>query len=284
MPVLRDQDFDKMASDVVDQFLSGKMKLAQAAAKQASDARLNPDQIERLAQSANTMTFLRLMDRAKQAGAGELTEEFDPIDSGQVIKIVIDSTGVHITPPPGMPVEHDEAEHELPNEMAATRAPVGEGEAMLAAGKDEPKSPKKDDEEKEESPKEAQFRVLRMRKLAGILEDQYKQAELAFEDTSKLLTDRFRRAYQDVSFETFEKDALAECGDEVGIQVLNAIRAERRLPALDTQVAFEKSAALQDRHVSSETSELTLFETLVKIAREAAQLQRGVELVRARCV
>jgi hypothetical protein len=280
MPVLREQDFDKMAAHVVDQFLSGKSKLAEAAAKQAMDSGLNPDQIERLAQSANTMTFIRLMENAKQANAEDLTQEFDPIDARQVIKIVIDSTGIHITPPAsahtdsgGQPVEH-----ELPDEMAAERGPVGEGEALEAEGKSEPKEEKKD-----ETPKEAQQRIMRLRKLAGILEDQYKQAEWAFEDTSKKLTDRFRRLYQDISFEDFEKDALAECGDEIGIQVLNAIRVERRLPELDAKIAFEKSAALQDRHVTIETPELALFETLVKIAREAAQLQRGVELVRARC-
>lgn len=277
MPVLREQDFDKMATHVVDQFLSGKAKLAEAAAKQAMDSGLNPDQIERLAQSANTMTFLRLMENAKQANAEDLTQEFDPIDSRQVIKIVIDSTGVHITPPPGMKVEHDSPKaHELPDEMAAERAPVDPEDAILAKepGKDEPK----------ETPKEAQQRIMRLRKLAGILEDQFKQAEWYFEDASKKLTDRFRRLYQETTFEDFEKDALAECGDEIGIQVLNAIRVERNMPALDVKVAFEKSAALQDRHVSMETPELAIFETLVKTAREADQLRRAAESVRARCV
>jgi hypothetical protein len=289
MPAFREQDFDKMATAVVDQFLSGRAKLAEAAAKQAMDAGLNPDQIERLAQSANTMTFLRLMENAKQAGAGELTQEFDPIDSRQVIRIVIDSTGVHVEPQEAMAAPPEDS-HELPDEMAALRGAPPEG----MPGHEEAETPEEEaaehelkpeeEAEEKETPKAAELRKMRLRKLAGILEDQYKQAEWAFEDTSQQLVDRFRRVYNDVTFEAFEKDALAECDDAVGIHVLNAIRETRKLPALDIGVAMEKSAALKDRHVSDETPELALFETMVKIAREADKLRRGVALVRARCV
>ena len=288
MPILREQDFDKIATRVVDKFLAGTAKLAEAAAEEAADAGMNPDQIERLSQSANTMAFLRMMEDRKAQGAGDLMHEFDPIDARQVIKIVIDNTGVTVN---GKPVDTQapegsgESEHELPNELAALH---GKPEAPAPP----PAPPKKvdeadggdEDDGKPESPKEASHRIMRMRKLAGILEDQYLQAELSFEDTYEKLAGRFKRVYNKVSYEAFEKDALAEHGDDVGIQVLNSVRTARGLPAFEAKVAMEKTAALADRHVSDETPELYLFESMVKLAREASRLRQGLSYVRTKCV
>ncbi len=50
----REQDFDQMATRVVDRFMTGQ-KLADVAAQEAQQSQLNPDQIERLTHSANTM-------------------------------------------------------------------------------------------------------------------------------------------------------------------------------------------------------------------------------------
>lgn len=331
MPVLREQDFDKLAARVVDQFLSGKAKLADAAAAEAMNSEMNPDQIQRLTQSANTMAFLKMMEQQKAQG-GDLTQEFDPIDARQVIRIVIDNTGVHVEPETGHegpPPGPGGAPDELPDEMGVIRAqgpggppgmpggdeppmddaggppeeeagaappfgqkgpPKAKGKAPPFGKKKDTKSEKKDEEDdapeeddKPETPKQAVFRVLRLRKLAGVLEDQLKQAEWAFEDTFEKLAARFKRVYNDVSFEGFEKDALAEHGDAVGVVVLNMMRQTRGLEQLETKTAFEKAAALEDRHVSEESPELHLFGTLVKIAQKANQLQQGIDYVRARC-
>ena len=312
MPSLREQDFDKLAARVVDQFLSGKAKLAEAAAEEAMHAGMNPDQIERLTQAANTMTFLRMMDKRKQEGAGDLMHEFDPIDSRQVIRIVIDSSGVHVDPGPGAETPEGQgpsASDELPDEMAHMRHEMAESPAEEVAEHADDAEEHADDAEehadeaeehaddaeehadkaekkgppKKETPKAAALRQMRFRKLASVLEDQFHQAEWSFEDTFQKLAERFKRVYNDVTFEGFEKDALAEHGDEVGLQVLNALRQARGLEFLDEKVAFEKTAALTDRHVSEDSPELHLFEQLVKIAADAHKLRRGLEWMRARC-
>lgn len=360
MPTLREQDFDKMATHVVDQFLNGKAKLAEAAAEAASENGLNPDQIERLSQSANTMAFLRMMDQRKQEGAGDLMHEFEPIDARHVIKLVIDDAGVHVEPmnegapqgapmggtpdamelpdemsgmhmnpaegapghedspaveqceegcheqhdPPGVQTEMQHAEPEgaagfgpapfgqpnapmPPKKKAPEAAPKGFGAAPFGKKKSpapfEKKEPKADAVAEMKEQKEATLRVNRFRKLAGVMEDQYRQAEWSFEDAFEKLAVRFKRVYSDVSFTAFEKDALAEYGDAVGIGVLNMLRERRGLEALDAPSTMSKVAALADRHVSEESPELHLFEGLVKIAADASKLRKGIDYVRARC-
>lgn len=304
MPVLCEQDFDKLATRVVDQFLEGKTKLADAAAEEALQSGLNPDQIERLVQSANTQTFLRMMDQRKKDGAGDLMHEFDPIDSRQVIRIVIDRTGVHIDGP------HDHGDEEavtspeqdeLPDEMSAMRgAPGAQGtaegpesgeipEGLQGAGTNE-EAPEEDDEDEKKPPKtekkeqkKAELRIMRMRKLASVLADEYQQHEWAFEENFDKLAARFRRAHVDLSFADFEKDALAEATDNVSIGVLNALRSTRGLEPLTFSSANEKTAALADHHITENSLELQLFEDLIKHAHESYKIQRGLEWVRAQC-
>lgn len=296
MPALREQDFDKLASQVVDAYLSKRSKLADAAAQVAMDNRLNPDQIERLSQAANTQTFLRMMENTKAQGGQDLTEEFDPIDSGQVIRIVIDNTGVHIQADPSVDVQSGDqggampgGENELPDEMAALRGesaapppPDGEEEVVDDTGEEAP-AKKTDKKDSKKSEKGAMFRKLRLRKLAGVLEDQRRQADIYFEDTAEKLAGRFKKLYNAMNYDAFEKDALAEHGDEYGIQIINAMRDARKLAPLSADSARSKIAALEDRHVTTDSAELTLFGELVKTAREAARLEKGIAVLRSQC-
>lgn len=313
MPVLREQDLDKLAAEVVDQYFAGAAKLADAAAKTASAHGLNPDQIERLVQSANTMTFLRGMDQRKQAGVGNLMHEFDAVDPSHVIRIVIDNAGVHVVPPSNGGSSHAASDAmEIPDEMSGVHLNPPEG---AAGHQDSPKvemceedchgkfdppgvqTKKKrvearegedpDDDEAagvNEAPKSAAVRISRARKLAGILEDQYRQAEWAYEERYTKLAGSFKRIYNPLSFEAFEKDAMAEKGDHIGVTILNGLRAERKMPLLEKSAAFEKVAALQDRYISNDSPELQLFEELYEIATKAAKLEEGLTWVRAQCV
>lgn len=317
MRVFRDQDFEKMASRAVDAYLSGRSGLAEAVAKEAEDGAMNPDQIDRLVQSANTMTFLRMMDDRKQAGASDLMHEFDPVDARHVIRIVIDDAGVHVEPMEDPLGSQDgtslDLENDLPDERGglspATPPAMNPAEGSpghvdapeverceeqcheehdppgMTTKKKKPPGGEKEDAEPEApvSPAKAASRLAGLRKLAGILEDQFRQAEWSFEDAFDRLCTRFRRAHDPPDFGEFEKDALAEHGDEVGISVMNALRGARGLPPLEATAAMEKVAAEAARHVSIDTPELSLFGDLVRIASEADRLRRGTALVRQKC-
>jgi hypothetical protein len=295
MTALREKDFDDMADRVVSRFMSGD-KLAEVAAMEAQQAQLTPDQIERLVQASNTMAFLRLMDQQKAQGSPDMTGEFDPIDARQIIQHIISSV-----PDMGagdMPhAEPDGDECPLPDEMGAgvpggadnaipddddNSGPFPKGEKQKAKD-DSDKKPKKTPPKEKESTKEAMFRGDRMRKLAGVLEDQYRQAELAFDDQFTKLSTLLKRAHGAPAAPVFEKDALALHGDNVGLAVLNMVQEAQRWPVTEMGDALEKCAALADRHLVDETEPNQVFGVLVKIAREAAKLRDGAEHVRSLC-
>ena len=306
MKAYQEQDFDKMAAQLVDKFMAGE-KLADVAAMQAQQEQLNPDQIERMVQAANTMAFLRLMEQQKSQGGHDMTSEFDPIDTRQIMQQMISQTpnmsadaphgempmGGAPQCPPGM--EPQMAPHPdmgpLPDEMGAAPpqeepAIDDENDGPFPKGskdtKAKDKKPVAKAKEKDEA-KEAMCRQNRMRKLADILEDQYRQAELTFEDTFADLHERFKVAYNAPNTDTFEKDALVLCGDEIGVSVLNLVKEAQGLPAITVDDANVKTAGLQDHYVVDDTAVNRTFERLVKIATEAARLQKAVEHVRTQC-
>jgi len=274
MPVLQDRDFDKLAEKIVDSFLANGGTLTELAAKEAKHAGLNPDQIERVAQAANTQTFLKLMDQRKQAGE-DLLHEFDPIDARHVIKLIIDDTGAHVLPvtPEDMAAlpnaQSIPAEmNELPDEMAAARHPVTDDLNVV--------QPDEEADSKKKVQKAASANdILRMRKLAAIMTDERQQAEIAFDETFSKLAASFKRLYGP-KFLDFEKDAMAEHDSDTALAILNNLRSQLRLPSRD------KIAALTN-HVSDESPELELFEKLIKVANEAAKLDEGLLWVRAQC-
>ena len=68
--------------------------------------------------------------------------------------------------------------------------------------------PVSDRKSKATSRKQAELAILRARKLAAVFDDQIRQAEWAFEDAHEQLVARFRRVYNDVTYEAFETSKL----------------------------------------------------------------------------
>lgn len=332
MRAYQEQDFEKMATRVVERFMRGE-KLADVAAMEAHEGQLNPDQIERLVQAANTMAFLQLMERQKAQGTPDMTGEFDPIDARQVMQNIVGQVPDVGTGPggPGSPEGHpgmgthpamspmsmpphgepDGDEAPLPDEMGLhdlggdepevptspadsaddnddNDGPFPKGEKQKtkddASKKDKPK-PKKEGPEppKKDEAKEAAFRQRRMRKLADVLDDQLKQAELAFEDEFSRLSTLLRRAHGAPNACAFEKDALARHGDNIGVVVLGLVQESRGWPVTSHGDAQTKTASLADRHLVDDTEANRSFDVLVKIAAEAARLKQGAEFARTRC-
>jgi hypothetical protein len=332
MRAYQEQDFEKMATRVVERFMQGE-KLADVAALEAQQGQLNPDQIERLVHSANTMAFLRLMDQQKAQGAPDMTGEFDPIDARQIMQLLMSHMGgahdasggmPHAAPggdemplpdetqhpgatpngelPPGMADETnihmhgDEPDvhvHNTPDEEDDTPPIDGDNDGPFPKGE---KQKTKDDGDKKDKPKkgppsapkkdeakEAAFRQRRLRKLAGILDDQLKQAELAFDDAFARLSTCLRRAHGAPSATAFEKDALALYGDNVGVVVLNLVQEDRGWPVTPHGDVGTKVAALTDRHIVDDTEANREFAALVRIASEAARLREGADHVRTQC-
>lgn len=332
MRAYQEQDFEKMATRVVDRFMHGE-KLADVAAAEAQQSQLNPDQIDRLAHSANTMAFLRLMEQQKAQGTPDMTSEFDPIDARQILQLLMGQMGgahpeggamPHAEPDGDeMPLPDETHGHVQPHTVGADGGcfgtPDGTGERPIApldggarayvppneaappidddndgpfpkgekqkAKEDKDKKPKKappSDAKKDEA-KEAAFRARRMRKLADVLEDQLKQAELAFDDAFGVLQNQLRKAHGAPSAAAFEKDALALHDSAAGRVVLAMVQESRGWPVTTPDDANVKTAALVDRHLVDDTETNRTFATLVKIAAEASRIKQGIEHVRGQC-
>jgi hypothetical protein len=338
-----ERDFDDMARRVVDKFASDQMPLEDGAAHEAMQGQLNPDQIERLVQAANTMAFLRMMEEREQGKGGsggmlDLTGEFDPADTRGVIQQILQQTpsmgggqempeaapegndwaslsdapggqgDMHPAtcidaPGEGGPEPHDSMceDKETGNPFSAKKGPPGAKAPPIEEDNDGPfpkgqKQKAKDDGEKDKKEKKSPakapekdekvasvVRDRRLRKLADQLDDQLLQAELAFDDGYVRLGQALKVAYNAPKLEALEKDAVALDGGPYTVAVLNLLREERGLDALDAGAAREKHAALADRHVVSDYPALKELEQLVKIAAEADKLRRGAEHVRAQC-
>lgn len=299
-----------MAARIVDRFMGGD-KLADAATAEAMGGQLAPDQIERLVQAANTLAFLRLMEQQKTqapSSGPDMTQEFDPIDTRQIMQQIMGQVDVPHMDAPAMPesmsADMDHASP-LPNEHAAPQdgdgdgkvdfdgdhddddndGPFPKGQKQKAKDKEEGKDKKKGPPEpaKKDEAKEAAFRDHRRRKLLGILEDQYKQAEWSFEDALADITRRMKVAHSAPTLESFEKDALALDATDVGLVVQNMVRETRGWPTLATDDARAKRASLEDRHIVIETDVTRAFERLVKIAVDALKLRQGADYLRAQC-
>lgn len=307
MRAYQEQDFEKMATRVVDRFMRGE-KLADVAAAEAQQSQLNPDQIDRLAHSANTMAFLRLMEQQKAQGTPDMTSEFDPIDARQILQLLMGQMGGAHPDDGALPhAEPDGDEMPLPDEMGAHGAPPAaqdlrdgdEDDAPIDDDNDGPfpkgqKQKAKDDADKKpkkappsaakkDEAKEAAFRGRRLRKLADVLEDQLKQAELAFDDAFSALQTQLRRAHGAPTPAVFEKDALALHDSSAGRVVLAMVQEARGWPVTSPDEATIKTAALADRHLVDDTEANRTFATLVKIAAEASRIKQGIEHVRGQC-
>lgn len=287
MRALREQDYDEMAGRVVDRFLGGSVKMADAAVEEAVNGQLNADQIERLVQAANTMAFLRMMEARKAEGERDMTHEFEPLETRSVIKSIIDSgPQLHGAEPQAeTPPDGDDAP--LPDEMGERRKlPIGEGEALLerngpfgeqkAGDKPPAKAREKDTQ------KEAMVRNHRLAKLASVFDDQLIVAEMAFDDGYHRLARMFKLAHGAPQFEEFEKDAMSVEGDQHGLAVINLMRRDRGLPLRGSDT-IEKAAQLRDHRIVDDTQSIREFRALVKISRQAARVRTGVLHVRSLC-
>lgn len=298
MPVYRDADFDKFSSEVVDRFLSGQSKLADAAAEMAMQHQMNPDQVQQLIQAANTLTFLRMMNQQKQQGSPDLMQEFEPASPDDVLRVILQQHAPEASPQMGQP-NPMEMQHELPDEMAQVRGDMdGDGdldtpeeaevekEVQEAGGTHEdaeeaahgkrkekkaPPNGKKEPAEKPEKKPSKEASIMKLRKVASGLKDRRLQTEYHFEEVFDKLAHEFKRIYGP-SYDEFEKSAMAEYGD-AAVPVLNSIREQLRKGPIES--TNEKIASLKN-HISEETNELKMLEILLTDIKQAEECDKAL--------
>lgn len=269
MPVLKDKDFDKIAEKIVNRYINDRVKLADSAAEMALDHNMNPDQVQRMIEAANTLTFLKLMEQAKSQQKGELTEEFEPIDHAQVMQSMLgqgaeggdlDGDGDFDTPEIAQ-CEQDlmqqgvpHAEAEAPCHAGGDKMPGGLADGMPDEAFDPSQLEEGAADEAEEHTKDpAKAKEIAKDHLAKdpkyYKKQQKNKKEAAILGRRKLAEAlRSERLALDYNFEDgvasitrdfkklyapsftlFEKDAMAEFGPQ-SLPVLNAIRSKLGMP------------------------------------------------------
>jgi hypothetical protein len=253
MRVLNREDYEKLARQVVTEFVENSVPLTDSLVKVSDSMGLNPDQIKSLVSVANTLTHLDLFDRKD---GDDKVVEFEPADPKAVLSRVYNGEKL------------DAVKQELAPDACDM---FGEFPDMLAE-KEEAPAEEAPPEEEAISPRRQQITIIKIRKVAEELKQRKLAAALNYEEEINKLAADFASLYGP-NFDNFEKDAIDVHGGDA-IPILADLRKLLRKPDIKLAV-FEKSARLVD----SDTREMKSFGQLKTLAEEAKACAAGLQLL-----
>lgn len=255
MSVWTEDQFAARAKELAKAHVGAKTPLNDLIEKVAREAELTPDAIRTLGRFANVAVFQEMFSQKAAAADPDRMVEFEPGDPEVVIQRVVKSAQIQAAAQP----EETKTAAAIPDMMRSVRGYATTLEKV--ADYTEP--------EERQAPK--QLQTLRLRKMADELEVTVKVAGQRWEDAIQKLAYAFKKAPgYGPSYDEFEKSALAEWGLGV-LPELTALRQDLRLPTL--RITSEKVASFSDRHVVSDTPELTQLSAAIA-ARENYEIMR----------
>lgn len=257
MRAFQEDDFKKMARDVVAEYLERETPLSDGLAKAAEDMELNPDQIQNLVQLANSLAHLTLFENKND---GDKIVEFKPADPDDVLKRVYKEDSVP---------ESAESEEvcEMPSSSSKEMDFFGDFpdiasklKSILSGGSESICDPEEEKAESSVSPERRSMMVIRIRKVASELKNREMTSALEYQEELDKLASEFAKLYGP-DFSDFEKNAVAFRGD-TAIPVLADIRSCLRIAGQVNTDSFEKRACVVD----TETREMKSLDRLIKLA------------------
>lgn len=256
--MLTEQQLDKLAHQVVDRFLTEKVALTDGVVDTAQQENLNPEQIKRLVESVNNLTFLKKFNGTPNGQ--DRVVEFETANPNAAIQRLLEDAKTTCEGSNGPSTsETKTSAHDLP----FTRA--GLPEALPEEKTAEVHAPRAPDKA---------LTLLKLRKTAELLDDQKYQARVGLTETFEGLVTRFTRV-GGVAFETFEKDAFYKWGDAAGPH-LQLLRQSLRLPTADYSHATMTKIS---RVIDTGTHEMQQLQKLVQYQRDIEQLEAGRQKV-----
>lgn len=266
MPTFSKHDIDTLAFRAVDDFKQGS-GLHDSIVKLAKENSMNPEQIKRLVESANTAAFL---SEFKSKAGNQRMVEFDVADPAKVIDESLSSGGSSSSPTISITVTLDRAA-QLHDDVADENMPVvehSEPEQKVASYNDMESS----------APKPLvlnSFEAYRIRDslLTKIAHCNYEASDLADE-----LSRQFKGIYQREKHAGFELDALSSYGNKA-IAPLQMIRNRLGMPKIARQLSAGEEFILADRHVVEDTVALEKIASIMSLIEEHTKLKRGLEKV-----
>jgi hypothetical protein len=253
--MLTEQQLDKLAHQVVDRFLIEKVALTDGVVDTAQQENLNPEQIKRLVESVNNLTFLKKFN-GTPSGQDRVVE-FETANPNAAIQRLLEDAKTECNP------GTEEAKTGAYNDLPFTRAGLPEAlPEEKTAATPEPRLPDKG------------LTILKLRKTAELLEDQKYQARIGLTETLEDLATRFTRV-GNVPFEAFEKDAFYNWGDAAGPH-LQLLRQSLRLPVANYNHAMMTKIG---RVIDTSTYEMQQLQKLMQYQRDIEQLENGHQKV-----
>tara|TARA_Y100000310_G_C20642202_1_gene794615 strand:- start:128 stop:919 length:792 start_codon:yes stop_codon:yes gene_type:complete len=204
-------DYENIAKEATEQFLSSGESLEDSIVKIAQRDRLNPEQIKRVVELANTGAFLELFK--KTSGYDDRMVEFAVADpTGAIKKFYAESDSVPAVETSN-DVYFDDVKEAALLEKVAEYEYLGEPDSVLERRRI----------------REIERKVIRDRKVAESLHTKIAAAEYQAESLADGLAHRFSNIYSRERHPEFEKNALALYGPEA-VYALSAVRKRLKLP------------------------------------------------------
>lgn len=264
MRVMRAEDFEKMAKEVVDDYLQHSVPLESGLIRISVNEGLNPDQIQNLVQLANSITHLILFDKKDD---GDKIINFEPADPNVVLKKVYKDN------PPECASE-EESEKPLSDDSVSDFFSDFPDLSKKIQEFAEQNSDTTAPEEISNNPsKPKSTLIIRIRKVAEELKNRELAAAFGYKEELDKLAAEFAKLYGP-DYDDFEKDALAVRGKQA-IPILRDVRNCLRMPPLRV-TNLEKTAHVVD----TDTPLMKSLDTLIKLSTQHDENQAAYKYLK----
>jgi len=253
---LADKNFAKLATAVAEDLVKQGIALNDTITKLATQMDMNDEQVARLCEATNNVTFNKLFQaRGQDKTASDRLIEFDVADTKKVLNNLIKKADR------GGALEKEAAYYEmrpLDDGMHGLRNPEPAAESFSkVAFVLRPESlPSKEKDSRT------------MRKTLDHLRHEKIAAEILYNDKLAELDKQFKRLYDATPFKEFEKSAAVVFGKSAEVH-LNTLRRMRKMDDATYAIAvLTKNAG----YIDDATPELTLFAELMDAANTSAKI------------
>lgn len=272
MPTFSRHDIDTMAFRAADELRQG-VPLHSSITKMARDNSMNPEQIKRLVESANTTAFL---NKFKEKTGSDRMVEFDVADPAKVIDDALggaqSASGaptISITISVDKPAEglHDEVDNEnfLEDKVSGYSHKVASYEDLYVV-----KLARDDSELPLDMHKKAQLRESLLTKLADC---NYRASDLADD-----IAVSFRGIYTRDKYAELELDALATHGN-AALPALQLVRSRLGMSKIANKLSPQQDYLLSDRHIVQGSSELSKVASIVELCKIHDRLSNSLTVL-----
>lgn len=263
MPGLNEQQLEKYAAEVVDAFFKENTPLTDGVVKIAERETLNPEQVRRLVEAVNNMTFQRKFSAAEGPDRMDASQ-FETASPDSALQRLI-SAAKDLMEEQGAGCASCEGNDDLSSDLPTTRPdapklnPAGPEDNLNPVG--EPKI-------------SGTMVILKLRKTAELLADQQYQHRVQFTESFQNLATQFTRAHG-TTFEEFEKDAFYKWGERA-VPYLSMLRGVLHKP----EATYDHGAMTKvARVIDSRTPLMQLFRETMEHSENVALAERGQEKV-----